>query len=217
MNTFRVIALVIVSVTLSVLAGLLFLNSPAPTTQSIEEVADKVLDLENKKSAATYVNSNKPKEATQEFKPEHAESSNNRYTGLLDEAAINTLFVNEQGAVNSSAMTHVLTVGMADFIEQASSSQTNSELAINRQEKLSQQLFALKGLVIYDQHTVCSGRICALSLSTNKLTEKNRKLISEFDTNISFVNTSVNTTGEVEFKAIYLHTEDPSQLVMTQP
>ncbi|ABV85338.1 hypothetical protein [Shewanella pealeana] len=221
MNTSRVIALVFVSITLSVLATQLFLNSPTPTVQSLEDSTEKLLPLANEKKLADYSDTNISKEAVlppvQQVTLELQESPNNRYTKLIDEASINALFVDEQGTVDSSAMTHVLTVGMADFIEQASRLQTSSELAVNRQEKLNQQLIILKDLAIYDQHVACSGRICALSLTTNEVTENNRKLLSEFDNNNSFVNSTINSTGEVEFKAIYLHSEDPSKLVMTQP
>ncbi|ABZ74585.1 hypothetical protein Shal_0009 [Shewanella halifaxensis HAW-EB4] len=221
MNASRVIALVIVSITLSVSASLLFLNSPDPITQTIEDTAEKILPLENEKSSATYAKAKKPEETTttqeHQITPQQAENPKSKYANLIDETSINSFFISNQGTVNGVAITDVLTIGMTDFIEQASSLHTSSEIAIKRQDKLSQQLLQLKDMAIYDQQLICSGQICALSLTTNELSEENRMLVSEFDSNISFVNTSDNAAGEVEFKAIYLHSEDPSQLVMTQP
>lgn len=105
---------------------------------------------------------------------------------------------------------------MNDFLEQVSSLPTNSEFAIERQNKLNQQLLQLNNMTLFAQHIGCAGRVCALSITANELTEDNKLLLQNFDTNHSFVTATENATGELEFKAIYIYTDDPSQMVMTQ-
>ncbi|MGS0730211.1 hypothetical protein ACVBKF_28690, partial [Shewanella sp. 0m-11] len=139
MSTYRVIALAIVSAALSIIVTIQFINSADTTTQTPQFTTEKTLTLESQKEPETNADSNRLKQEAitqkQQLSTQQPDSLNNQYTKLVDEASINAFFVNEQGTLDGAALTHVLTVGMADFIEQTSSANTNSELAINRQEK----------------------------------------------------------------------------------
>ncbi|GIU20409.1 hypothetical protein [Shewanella sp. MBTL60-007] len=216
MSTSRIIALVIISITLSILASQLFFKPQVQIAATIQEDVAMPAAKKNQQATKADVKLKQTSDDSPTITNVESDNSPNLYFELNDETAINTLFVNEAGAIERKALVDVLTRGMNDFIEQVSNLPANSEFAIERQNKLNQQLLQLNNMALYEQNIGCAGRICALSITTNELTEANKKLIQNFDSNLSFVNTSENATGELEFKAIYIYTEDPSQLVMTQ-
>ncbi|GIU17448.1 MULTISPECIES: hypothetical protein [unclassified Shewanella] len=216
MSPSRVITLVIISITLSILASQLFFKPQLDITTTLpNDIAIPTVD-KNQPSAKPGISVKQVSDDSLNIADVESGNNSNQYFELLDETQIDALFVNQTGAIERKALVNVLTSGMNDFIEQVSNLPISSEFAIERQHKLNQQLLDIKNMTIYEQYAVCAGRICALSITTNELTEANKQLIENFDSNHSFVNTSESATGELDFKGIYIYTDDPSQMAMTR-
>ncbi len=216
MSLSRVITLVIISITLLTLTNLLFFKPQKQIAMTTQQDVVKPTVKSHQQATIRNVNPKQVSTETAEVIDIKPDGPANPYFTLNDEIAINTFFVNDTGAIERKALVNVLTTGMNDFLEQVSSLPTNSEFAIERQNKLNQQLLLLNNMTLFEQQIGCAGRVCALSITTNELTEDNKQLLQNFDTNHSFVTATENATGELEFKAIYIYTDDPSQMVMTQ-
>jgi hypothetical protein len=93
-----------------------------------------------------------------------------------------------------------------------------SQLAQEREIKLSDFMQEqLKEFHFLDKNYKCAARICVLDLKIST-SDNNSKLskLSQFDKNYTFESTQINEFGETIFKALFIATDDPSQLSIVQ-
>ncbi len=220
MKTTSVIAIVCVSISVTILLTNYFIkNQNINSEQQLVSITnsrvpnqEKAIPSKQQAQPSAIVQSpNSPKTDTT------IEIQSSKYTTLQDHQSINNLFFNEQGVLDSDTITTILSTDMLEFIEHANQLPLDNELANERFGQLTQQLSTLSNNYVFSQQLACAGKVCALSLITNELTAENQTHLANFGSNISFTSNKANEAGELEFKAIYVHYEDPSTLVMTTP
>ncbi|PKG58654.1 hypothetical protein [Shewanella sp. GutDb-MelDb] len=216
MKIVNVIALIFATIIVSVIFTNYFIKKPTTTPELTSIAPLDSTDVINQKITATLVSSNQQSPEENQKVEIQPIANTSIYSEITDHQSTDAFFINSQGTVDSGAITKVAK-NMNKFIQHISNLPLDSELAIKRDSQLKQQLLELKEANIFDQHLACAGRICAISLIADEISAENKAHLARFDSNISFVSLNTNESGEVEFKAIYLHTDDPSNLVMTQP
>ncbi|MCL1095580.1 hypothetical protein [Shewanella kaireitica] len=223
MRIINVIALLCVSVSLTILLTSYILNKPSVTSELRPATSVNKGNTSPEKTRESVFSNNKEHDkADEQFTHSVTENLDtedepNKYSHLTDHQSIDAFFFNVQGELKAGAVKTVLTTDIKDFIEHISELPLDNEQASRRQGLLNQQLLALKDSNIYDQRIACAGNACILSLITDELTAEGKAHLAEFDSNISFISANTNDAGELEFNAIYLYDEDPSHLVIASP
>ncbi|QYJ97698.1 hypothetical protein K0J45_00060 [Shewanella alkalitolerans] len=95
-----------------------------------------------------------------------------------------------------------------DLIESLDNHDATSQ---QRQTALADRLTRLRE-TIYSEKYACGDRICVLSLTTDTISQQSIDKLSEFDKNYAFIKQTQLDTGETQFQAIYLQTDDPSTM-----
>ncbi|KPH93328.1 hypothetical protein AMS58_17985 [Pseudoalteromonas porphyrae] len=91
-----------------------------------------------------------------------------------------------------------------------------SEVAQIRKDKLNEFIInELKDVTILQQDLECAGKVCALELTyTQSSNQKSIDTISSFSKSYSFQEFTETENGDKKLKALYIATEDPSQLTL---
>ncbi|MEH8022095.1 hypothetical protein [Rheinheimera metallidurans] len=137
-------------------------------------------------------------------------------SNLSSEEALNKSFLTKSGAVIQTAIVDAMK--SADFNQFLSgiTDMERSSRALSRENKL--QLFLQESkLQIYQESYACSGRICGVMLMVGDDTsDVELKQLHLFETNYSFYNITRDESGNKVLKAVFIETEDPSNLTLSQ-
>ncbi|WNO59585.1 hypothetical protein [Rheinheimera sp. MMS21-TC3] len=137
-------------------------------------------------------------------------------SNFLSEEALNKSFLTKSGAVIQTAIVDAMK--SADFNQFLSgiTDMERSSRALSRENKL--QLFLQESkLPIYQESYACSGRICGVMLMVGDDTsDVELKQLHLFETNYSFYNITRDESGNKVLKAVFIETEDPSNLTFSQ-
>jgi len=133
---------------------------------------------------------------------------------LSDENSINDAFLDDQASVSRNALSEVFT--SEDFHQLLSQFRVvnESQNSINREIKLINSLNDMN-VSVYDEDYTCRGKICALTFTHDSLSELDVDKLGEFDSNYVFKNTVITDTGDKKVKVLYIQTEDPSTLTLS--
>ncbi|QBL08049.1 hypothetical protein E0Z06_00240 [Rheinheimera sp. D18] len=137
-------------------------------------------------------------------------------SNFLSEEDLNNSFLTKNGAVIQTAIVDAMK--SADFNQFLSgiTDMERSSRALSRENKL--QLFLQESkLPIYQESYACSGRICGVMLMVGDDTsDVELKQLHLFETNYSFYNITRDESGNKVLKAVFIETEDPSNLTLSQ-
>lgn len=126
-----------------------------------------------------------------------------------DETSVDNFMQNSQGAVKQDALQEIFVDdNFAHFIKELKEVE-QSDLAIARAHALQEKLNALNSS---DYEFACAGKVCALELNYQQLSDEQLAELEEFSSHYVFNNPSTNEYGENTLKAVYIHTLDPSTL-----
>lgn len=92
-----------------------------------------------------------------------------------------------------------------------------SEIAQIRKDKLNEFILnELKDVTILQQDLECAGKVCALELTyTQSSNQASIETLSSFSKNYSFQQFTETESGDKKLKALYIETEDPSLLTLS--
>lgn len=131
---------------------------------------------------------------------------------FVDADSFTNSFVLENDIVSKEALRTFFTVKNVDEFISKVKDIAPTEQSEAREYQLTQNLKVFKNTNYYAESYACAGKICAISFNYDDLNEDELTKFSYFSKNYTFTNTTVNEHGEKKFKAIYIATDDPSQL-----
>ncbi|MCG9719892.1 hypothetical protein [Shewanella sp. Isolate7] len=119
--------------------------------------------------------------------------------------------IDAQGIINGEQIKQLLNQDLQAYVELIESLDNYDTTSQQRQTVLADRLAHFLE-AIYSEKYACGDRICALSLTTDTISQQSIDKLSEFDKNYAFIKQTRLDTGETQFQAIYLQTDDPSTM-----
>ena len=119
--------------------------------------------------------------------------------------------IDAQGIIDGAQIKKLLNKDLQAYVELIESLDNYDTNSLQRQTALADRLAHLPE-AIYSEKYACGDRICALSLTTDTISQQSIDKLSEFDKNYAFIKQTRLDTGETQFQAIYLQTDDPSTM-----
>lgn len=118
--------------------------------------------------------------------------------------------------VSKRALDDVFKTETSQLLERMSNIEY-SEIAQIRKDKLNEFILnELKDVTILQQDLECAGKVCALELTyTQSSNQASIDTLSSFSKNYSFQQFTETESGDKKLKALYIETEDPSQLTLS--
>lgn len=126
---------------------------------------------------------------------------------------ISASYVNKDGSVSRSAIE--MSFANDDFSQlvTALKSAERDSTSFELESKLSEHLYKTIKSGIYEEKYSCAGSVCALTFKAAK-SEDEFDLIKDFSSSYSFINVTQDDQGSIVYKAVYIQTENPSNLVI---
>lgn len=155
-------------------------------------------------------------ESTKMSNQEVFEHEGNAHQQVL-ENDVNTRFVKNKGDQEVIKQSAISDAFKADGFEKLLANLAMAEvtdLSINREQKLIAKVASIDSVKIVDSTVKCAGRICALQLTANEMSDVTQEEIDSFSKNYIFTNVSKNEYGDVLLRTIYIATDDPSSMVL---
>lgn len=136
-------------------------------------------------------------------------------TSFASEDQLNSSFLTKNDEVIQAAITGVLgNANMSNFITSVAGMERGNH-ALSRESKL-QQLLVDSKLQMYQESYACAGRVCGIQLTTAEQTsDAELKKLHRFGTNYSFYNITKDEHGNKVLKAVFIETDDASQLTLS--
>ncbi|QYJ82478.1 hypothetical protein [Shewanella aegiceratis] len=119
--------------------------------------------------------------------------------------------IDAQGVVDGEQIKKLFDQDLEAYVDLIESLDNYDATSQQRQTALSDRLTRLPE-TIYSEKYACGDRICVLSLTTDTISQQSIDKLSEFDKNYAFIKQTQLDTGETQFQAIYLQTDDPSTM-----
>ncbi|QYJ93844.1 hypothetical protein [Shewanella spartinae] len=119
--------------------------------------------------------------------------------------------IDAQGVVDGEQIKKLFDKDLEAYVDLIDSLDNYDATSQQRQTALADRLTHLPE-TIYSEKYACGDRICALSLTTDTISQQSIDKLSEFDKNYAFIKQTQLDTGETQFQAIYLQTDDPSTM-----
>lgn len=118
--------------------------------------------------------------------------------------------------VSKKALDDVFKTETSQLLERMSNIEY-SEIAQIRKDKLNEFILnELKDVTILQQDLECAGKVCALEVTyTQSSNQASIDTLSSFSKNYSFQQFTETESGDKKLKALYIATEDPSQLTLS--
>lgn len=171
-------------------------DNPTKSKTTLNENPEALIE-KNKTLDETSAKPNLVALSPQEFSEEFVFSDNGKE--FISKNALDSVFKND---------TSRLLKQMSEIVY--------SEEALLRKEQLNAFILdELKDVNILQQDLDCAGKICALELTyTQSSNQKSIDTIFSFSKNYSFQEFTETENGDKKLKALYIATEDPSQLTL---
>ncbi|MCG9748537.1 hypothetical protein [Shewanella sp. Isolate8] len=119
--------------------------------------------------------------------------------------------IDAQGVVDGEQIKKLFDKDLEAYVDLIESLDNYDAIGQQRQSALADRLTRLPK-TIYSEKYACGDRICVLSLTTDTISQQSIDKLSEFDKNYAFIKQAQLDTGETQFQAIYLQTDDPSTM-----
>ncbi|QYK12966.1 hypothetical protein K0I63_00055 [Shewanella rhizosphaerae] len=119
--------------------------------------------------------------------------------------------IDAQGVVDGEQIKKLFDKDLEAYVDLIESLDNYDATSQQRQTALADRLTRLPE-TIYSEKYACGDRICVLSLTTDTISQQSIDKLSEFDKNYAFIKQTQLDTGETQFQAIYLQTDDPSTM-----
>ncbi len=119
--------------------------------------------------------------------------------------------IDAQGVVDGEQIKKLFDQDLDAYVDLIESLDNNDATSQQRQTALADRLTHLPE-TLYSEKYACGDRICVLSLTTDTISQQSIDKLSEFDKNYAFIKQTQLNTGETQFQAIYLQTDDPSTM-----
>ncbi|ABO21885.1 hypothetical protein SHLO109777_14955 [Shewanella loihica] len=119
--------------------------------------------------------------------------------------------IDAQGVVDGEQIKKLFDEDLEAYVDLIESLDNHDATSQQRQTALADRLTHLPE-TIYSEKYACGDRICVLSLTTDTISQQSIDKLSEFDKNYAFIKQTQLDTGETQFQAIYLQTDDPSTM-----
>ncbi|MCG9698118.1 hypothetical protein [Shewanella sp. Isolate11] len=119
--------------------------------------------------------------------------------------------IDAQEVVDGEQIKKLLSEDLEAYVELIESLDNYDTISQQRLTALADRLAHLPE-AIYSEKYACADRICALSLTTDTISQQSIDKLSEFDKNYAFIKQTQLDSGETQFQAIYLQTDDPSTM-----
>lgn len=119
--------------------------------------------------------------------------------------------IDAQGVVDGEQIKKLFDKDQEAYVDLIESLDNYDATSQQRQTALADRLTRLPE-TIYSEKYACGDRICVLSLTTDTISQQSIDKLSEFDKNYAFIKQTQLDTGETQFQAIYLQTDDPSTM-----
>ncbi|MCG9739301.1 hypothetical protein L1D32_14140 [Shewanella insulae] len=119
--------------------------------------------------------------------------------------------IDANGVIDAGQIERVLGKDLEAYVDLIDSLDNYDGISQRRQTALADRLSHLPE-TIYSEKYACGDRICALSLTTDTISQQSIDKIRDFDKNYAFIKQTQLDTGETQFQAIYLRTDDPSTM-----
>ncbi|NMH65104.1 hypothetical protein [Shewanella salipaludis] len=133
---------------------------------------------------------------------------------FVDANSFTNVFVLENDIVSKDALKRFFTIENVHELIYKVKSIPPTELSETREYQLTQMLKVFKDTHYYAESYACAGKICAMSFNYDELNKEELAEFSHFSENYTFTNATVNEFGEKQLKAVYIATDDPSQLTV---
>ncbi|MCG9755277.1 hypothetical protein L1D40_08620 [Shewanella insulae] len=119
--------------------------------------------------------------------------------------------IDANGVIDAGQIERMLGKDLEAYVDLIDSLDNYDGISQQRQTALAGRLSHLPE-TIYSEKYACGDRICALSLTTDTISQQSIDKIRDFDKNYAFIKQTRLDTGETQFQAIYLQTDNPSTM-----
>ncbi|WP_236596536.1 hypothetical protein [Pseudoalteromonas sp. GCY] len=220
----------VLSLAIAISAGVYVLssetNSPMTSISQNTEIAPSLNYSPSESSTKIAVSStqenkikNDPLDSATQTEAVVQENITERAAQPLSLVSFNGQFINnntQQESLYRSRLESFFRADTNEILKQMSLVEY-SDLANNREAKLQTFIQTrLEAVHILDETFKCAARVCMLELVVGS--DSNTDVLSnmsEFDKNYSFQSKQTNEYGETTFKGLYIATDDPSKLTLT--
>lgn len=134
---------------------------------------------------------------------------------LSSTESVDNAFLDDQNRVYQSTLEEVFKDKDFNLLINQIRAIEETENSINRETNLGTALNKLNKGNLYGSDHVCRGKICAITFSHNASDEIDVSELGMFDLNYTFKNFVKTETGDTLVKIVYIQTDDPSTLQIT--
>ena len=129
--------------------------------------------------------------------------------------SVDNAFLDDQNRVYQSTLEEVFKDKDFNILINQIREIEETENSINRETDLGTALNKLNKGNLYGSEHVCRGKICAVTFSHNASDEIDVSELGMFDLNYTFNNLVETEAGDTLVKIVYIQTNDPSKLQIT--